>query len=371
LKILFPTGSFYPAQTGGPDNSVYWLTKALTRQNTDVRIVSTTRGLPETVQHNQWQQQPFGRIIYTNNWVHYLPFRLLQKAQRQLREADVLHLTMIFYPVSFLMAFYNRWFYKKPMVWSIRGDLDPPMLERSKWRKRVVLALIRQFLKKHSLFHATCAAEVEYAKNVLGEDIQIVELTNYMELPKKVEVEKAPYFLFLGRIDPKKGIDRLIRALATSTSFQQSAFTLKIAGADNNEYGRYLQRLVDDLQLADRVEFLGLVKGSAKEELLAAAYFLFMPSHTENFGIVVAEALAQGTPAVASIYTPWQSLEQAEAGFWRDNSVTALRATIDHILRLPSSTYERMCRQAKQVAHQRFDVYQHINKWEKVYEQLQ
>lgn len=370
LTVLFPTGSFYPAQTGGPDNSVYWLTKALQRQGTQAIVISTDRGLPASVSRDQWLDKDFARIIYTKNRIHYLPLKLIRRAFQQLKDVDVLHLTMIFYPASFLLAILNQIFYKKPVVWSIRGDLDPHMLERSSWKKRPIVFLLRQWLKKRIIFHATCDAETQYAKKTLGEDIQVVQLTNYLEIPDKIAANKEKYILYLGRIDSKKAIENLIKAVHQSQYFKASGFTLKIAGDYHNAYGRQLEDLVDHLEMNAKVEFVGHTSGTEKQKLLAAAYFLIMPSHTENFGIVVAEALAQGTPAIASIHTPWQILEERQAGFWIDNEVRTLAECLDHILQLSAEEYEKIQINTRPLAVAEFDIHANIDKWQQFYQSL-
>ena len=370
LTVLFPTGSFYPAQTGGPDNSVYWLTKALMRQGTRAVVVATDRGLPEAAPRDKWLEKDFADIIYTKNRIHYFPLKLIRTAFQQLKDVDILHLTMIFYPASFLLAVLNLVFYQKPMVWSIRGDLDPHMLQRSSWKKRPVLFMIRHWLKDHVVFHSTCAAETRYVKALLGEDIEVIELTNYMELPEPVAQEKEPYLLYLGRIDPKKAIEHLIEALDQSSSFRRSGYHLKIVGDYDNAYGQKLLQLVHQLDLSERVTFVGHASGARKQQLLAAAYFLIMPSHTENFGIVVAEALAQSTPAVASIHTPWQVLEPSHAGYWVDNAVDSLAACIDRIIQLSPEEYEFMRSGTRPLVVKAFDVHANIGRWQQAYRAL-
>ena len=66
-----------------------------------------------------------------------------------------------------------------------------------------------------------------------------------------------------------------------------------------------------------------------------------MPSHTENFGIVAVEAMAQGTPVIASKNTPWEIIEKRKAGFWSENNPMALKKSIIQILKLKIDEYEK------------------------------
>ncbi len=84
---------------------------------------------------------------------------------------------------------------------------------------------------------------------------------------------------------------------------------LKIAGDNDNTYGRSLKKQVEELNLIDRIKFIGQIEAHEKQVFLAGSYFNFMPSHTENFGLVVVESLAQGTPVVATIESPWSGFE--------------------------------------------------------------
>lgn len=371
LTVLFPTGSFYPAQTGGPDNTVYWITKALTRRGHRAIISTTDRGQPLTTPRNEWFDTEYGTAIYTPNLLHYLPVNVLRKAARRLREADVLHLSMITYPASFLMAIINSRFFGKPMLWSSRGDLDPPMLLRSRRKKAFVLWLINSAVDKKRLwFHSTCDAETEYIRDNFGADSKVIQIPNYMELPDRVEVSKEKYFLYIGRIDPKKAIENLITALADSSVFREGPFHLKIVGDHHNAYGNALVEQVKEADLQEKVRFMGHRGGREKEEILAKAWFTFMPSHTENFGIVVMEGLAQATPAVASTGTPWSILEEREAGYWVDNDPESLSRTIAKIHTLTPTQMETLNQNALRLAREEFSIHANISEWEKAYYSL-
>ena len=371
LKILFPTGSFYPAQTGGPDNTVYWITKALTRRGHQAVIASTDRGQSLPMPRGRWLDTDYGRVIYTKNPIHYLPWSVIYRAAKQLKQADILHLSMITYPGAFLMAAINSRFYKRPMLWSSRGDLDPPMLLRSRRKKKVVIDLINRFVNKDLLwFHSTCDAETEYIRNNFGAESRVIQIPNYMELPERIETNKERYFMYIGRIDPKKAIENLIEALAASETFLASDFTLKIVGDYYNDYGRMLVDLVESKGLDQKIRFLGHRDGREKEELLAASWFTFMPSHTENFGIVVMEGLAQGTPAVASTGTPWKVLEEQHAGYWVDNDPATLTATVEKILALPAEELEQMNKNAYRLAREEFSIHANISEWEEAYQKI-
>ena len=84
--------------------------------------------------------------------------------------------------------------------------------------------------------------------------------------------------------------------------------------------------------LTSKVSFIGNVSGEEKELFLRKAKCLVMPSHTENFGIVAVEAMAQGTPVIASKNTPWEIIEKRKAGFWSENNPMDLKKSIERLL---------------------------------------
>jgi Glycosyltransferase len=209
----------------------------------------------------------------------------------------------------------------------------------------------------------------------MGQKTTIVQAPNLIEMapfdPEKRQTSTAPpYLLFVGRINPIKALDRLLQALAQSRHFRRSDFILKIAGNAGNDYGRELSALAKDLGLSDKVEFIGLVTGAEKEQLFAGAYFSFLPSHSENFGNVVLESMAEGTPVVASKGTPWSAMEAAGAGFWVSNEPAPLSNVIDEILTLPAAVYQQYRNAARLFVETSFEVNQNIEQWIRLYRQL-
>ena len=131
-----------------------------------------------------------------------------------------------------------------------------------------------------------------------------------------------------------------------------------------------LKELVSDLNLSNKIIFLGHIGSEGKQMLYANAYFTFMPSHTENFGNVVIESLAQGTPVVASKGTPWQILRDRKAGFWVENEVSSLASVINKIIDLNIEEYNALRENARQLAYEEFNIDSNIEKWITTYQSL-
>jgi glycosyltransferase involved in cell wall biosynthesis len=119
---------------------------------------------------------------------------------------------------------------------------------------------------------------------------------NGVDLPAGEDREaREPFLLFLGRVSWKKGLDRLIPALA-----ECPGAVLKIAGNDEEGLRPELERLAAEAGVSGRVAFLGAVAGEEKAALLRRAAVLVLPSRSENFGNVVLEAMAAGCPVAVT-----------------------------------------------------------------------
>jgi glycosyltransferase involved in cell wall biosynthesis len=104
--------------------------------------------------------------------------------------------------------------------------------------------------------------------------------------------------LFLGRLHPKKNAELLIRSWSQARPAE--TWRLLIAGSGDEHYTRYLKRLIGELGLEGKVHLLGFVAGTDKTYLLQRASWFLLPSHQENFGIAVLEAIGNGCPVAIS-----------------------------------------------------------------------
>jgi glycosyltransferase involved in cell wall biosynthesis len=208
-------------------------------------------------------------------------------------------------------------------------------LNRSAWKKRIFWALVQgTAVRRASCFHATAEREYEDIRSaglrrqpvcVIPNGIDVMEM-------KPEPVTQSRILLFLGRIHPVKGVDILLRAwAAVERSFPE--WELRIAGPDNNGYLPKMQSLAEGLGLK-RVCFCGPLYGQAKQVAYREAELFVLPSHTENFGVTVAESLAAGTPAIVTKGAPWSGLEEHRAGWWIDIGIDPLVACLEEAMSL-------------------------------------
>ena len=141
--------------------------------------------------------------------------------------------------------------------------------------------------------------------------------------------------IYLGRLHPIKGIENLLTACSMLNGNLGRSASLTIAGSGDKGYAQMLNARIEELGLADRVRMIGNVEDDARRKLFADADILVAPSFTENFGMVVAEALAHEVPVIASKGTPWSRVGEKNAGLWVDNSPESLAVAIERMSRMP------------------------------------
>ena len=190
-----------------------------------------------------------------------------------------------------------------PYIVSPRGMLVEDLIAaKSPVLKRSWIRLIeRKNLMEASSIHFTSSAERSEAGQVLGSSLDGFVLENGTDVSDhaSMQQDRVPptdgYVLFIGRINWKKGLDRLISSLV-----EMPEVRLIIAGNDEEGYREKLNAIASKAKVVGQIEYSGFVSGAAKTELIQGARMLVLPSYNENFGNVVLEALAEGCPVVVT-----------------------------------------------------------------------
>ena len=161
--------------------------------------------------------------------------------------------------------------------------------------------------------------------------------------------------LFLGRLHPKKGCDILIDAL--SRADPQDSISLALAGPDQIGWQADLRTRVMRLGLASRVVFTGMLKGAMKEGALASADAFILPSHQENFGMSVVEALAASVPVLISDRVNiWREIDADGAGYVEPDDLAGTTRLIGRWIAAPTAERETMGANARQCFERRFEI---------------
>ncbi|MEM7583038.1 MAG: glycosyltransferase [Acidobacteriota bacterium] len=223
------------------------------------------------------------------------------------------------------------------LVASPRGTLASWALQQGRWRKRLMWWLCQaNTLRRAACLHATSEAEYRDLR-AAGLRAPVALIPNGIDIPPASDAEPrsepSRRLLFLGRLHPVKGVDVLLGAWrAVQESFPN--WELHIVGPSEDGTLEKMQRLGRDLGV-ERVDFPGPVYGDAKRAAYRSADLFVLPSHTENFGVAVAEALAHGLPAIVSRNAPWPGLETHGCGWWIEQGESALAECLGHAMALP------------------------------------
>jgi glycosyltransferase involved in cell wall biosynthesis len=211
-----------------------------------------------------------------------------------------------------------------PLIISPHGMLEPRAFADRRWRKRLAMALgQRAVLEAADLLIATSASEADGIRRAgLGPPIAVIPHgVPLPEQPARHEGAGVHKALFLGRVHPIKGLPLLIEAWSR---VRPRGWQCLIAGPSELGHRATLERQIRESGLSGEFQFLGKLDASLKEALYRTADLFVLPSLSENFGIVVAEALSYGLPVLATRGTPWQRLTECGAGWWVEPSVEGL-----------------------------------------------
>ena len=338
LRVLHVIPGFFPAvRYGGPIESVLRLCQALAKVGVELEVATTdadgTDDLPvvtarpvdvEGVKVTYFRRRP--RFDFA------ISAGLLRQLVASTRLYDLVHVTSSFSFPSAAAAVAARPA-GVPYVVSPRGSCRGWALAHKRWKKAPYWHLVeRRNLGGAAALHATSEQERDELLSLLPHS-DVFTLPNGVVVPvRPPEVERRPRrILFLGRLHPVKGFDVLVPALAKVTAAVPDVETIVAGPDDVGEWAR-IQALVSRTQPRPRIQYVGRVEGDAKYALLASAGVLVLPSHSENFGQVVVEALSCATPVVASRNTPWKVVADVGAGAWVENSPDEIAAALVRVL---------------------------------------
>lgn len=153
--------------------------------------------------------------------------------------------------------------------------------------------------------------------------------------------ERKKQILFLSRIHVKKGIEFLLEAVAILKE-QLTDYTINIAGEGDADYIASLKNKAKELGIEKLINFCGGVYGENKWNLFRDADIFVLPTYSENFGIVVGEALACGTPVITTKGTPWEELNTEHCGWWTEIGSKATKEALSSFLTLSVEELKKM-----------------------------
>lgn len=237
------------------------------------------------------------------------------------------------------------------------GMLEPWVIRKNYLKKKLPALLLYQkrSLKLADALIATAESEkanllrLNYNKNVYVIPTGIV----VDGISVKKDWQRNKIILFLALLRPNKGADLLIKAVK-GLEAELVGYHIIIVGSGEPIYVESLKQLVRDLKIDNMVTFTGAVYGEEKWNLYRKADVFVLPTLNENFGIVVAEALACGTPVITTKGAPWSDLMTWKCGWWIERDVDALVEAIRSFLTLTDDERERMGRNGRRLVETKY-----------------
>ena len=301
-------------------------------------------------------------LLIKNAKIHYFKSSLFNGLKNEwfyllnLVQPDVVHINTCWLPVcSFLQKWTQQKKYK--VMVSPHGMLEPWIINRNYWTKKLpaILLFQRSAIQKAELIHATAESEkanlqklgwnshIEVVVN--GMDVQNIGLKNSWKKRKKI--------LFLSRVHPKKGIEIFLEAI-TLAKANLGGYEIIIAGEGEESYVNVLKQKAEKTGISSIINFVGGVYGDDKWKYYQDSDFFVLPTYSENFGLVIAEALASGTPVITTQGTPWKDLEEYQCGNWIDLNVDNLVKTMEKFLSFISEDLETMGKNGRKLIEDRY-----------------
>ncbi|KAF0951434.1 glycosyltransferase [Escherichia albertii] len=269
----------------------------------------------------------------------------ITKIKNIIREYDVIHTNNLWNFFSYLPYNLSKK-NKKPNVISVRGSLYTWSLEQSKFLKKISWSLFqKKALESAGFIHVTCDDELKALRN-LGIKNKIVVSQHGVDVPDLINkvpchfykkynlTNNKKYFLFMSRLHSKKGLDILFDVWSR-IAHHYPDWVLLVAGPD---YGNYIPKMKN----LSAVKYIGMLSGLEKEYCFSIAEFFVLPSYSENFGVVIGEAMARSVPILTTTNTPWEDLNKHNAGVCFELSAENLKNELEHFLKLTDLTRKEM-----------------------------
>jgi glycosyltransferase involved in cell wall biosynthesis len=267
---------------------------------------------------------------------------------------DLLHDHGLWLPSNVVAALVAKQ-YDIPLVISTRGMLTSWALRHNRWKKRLAWwGYQRWVLRQATLFHVTSQEEVDALRD-LGLDQPAAVIPNGVPLPELSRSEttdgEARRALFLSRLHPKKGLPMLLEAWA---EVRPDGWTLELLGPSEDGHRAKLEAQARRLDLSDQVHFAGPVSDDEKWDMYRHADLFVLPTHSENFGIVVAEALAAEVPAITTTGAPWGDLEARGCGWWVDPDAEEIADALREATALEPAERKAMGRRGRRLVEEQY-----------------
>ncbi len=315
-----------------------------------------------------------------NATIHYIDGRLscLFKAKKQFCNLlndirpDVVHVNSCWGVLCSYTVFWAKSLGYRVVI-TPHGMLETWVIKKNYWKKKLPALLLYQ-KKSLRMADALIATAMSEKKNLLqlnyNRNVHVVPTGIIVdEIHQKNNWQFNKTIFFLALLRPNKGADILIKAVKKIEK-ELSNYHIIIAGSGDPSYVEALNLLVHELKLEKMIIFIGSVYGEDKWSFYCNADIFVLPTLNENFGIVIAEALACGTPVITTKGAPWQDLETWNCGWWIERDVDSLVGALKEFLKLDEFELERMGRNGRQLVEEKYSSKVMADNMVRLYESL-
>jgi glycosyltransferase involved in cell wall biosynthesis len=268
----------------------------------------------------------------------------------------LVHDNAVWLPTNHAVANFCRRAGVKRVV-SPHGMLGTWAVNHGRWKKKLAWWMYQhRDLLTADAFHATSQQEADEIR-ALGFTQPIAVIPNGVTFPAvsgertELPINRTRIMFFLSRIHPVKGLLSLLKAWKEASP---NGWQLVLAGPDENDHQKDVEQLAASLGIRSQVSFPGSLNDEQKWDWYRKADVFVLPSYSENFGIVVAEALAAGLPVIATHGTPWAELPSRRIGWYIRHEIAALAAAITEATSMPDEQRRAMGASASAWAHKAF-----------------
>lgn len=347
MKICIFTESI-DKRDGGPSRSVPILARGLSEIGIDTTLMAV-------------ETDDMNTHLLDNTDVKLIkipPSASLTDYIRILKEGayDIIHSQCIWVPSYHKVAVAARKL-NIPYIITPRGTLEPWSLEQKKWKKRLAMLLYQKTdLEEAACILATADMEASHIRDLnIKTPIAIIpngiDVSEYQCRKAESRVFVKKQILFLSRIHEKKGIEYLIDSWNSLKDIYPD-WNVVIAGNGEVDYIERLKKTIISYGLEKCIRIIPPVFGKEKYDLYCQSSLFVLPTYSENFGMVIAEAMSCGVPCITTNGTPWQELNENNLGWCIDLSLDNLKITLSEAIDLGQNALFEMGQRCSQ----------HINK---------
>lgn len=347
MKVLYVIASL-DKRMGGTVYSVLNYYRSI-KNNIDVTVISTFKN-DETKYFDDLIKNDNNILNFKINlsfWRFSVNF--LNYLTNNISKFDVVHIHgMWTFPTYYAAkcAFKNN----IPYIISPHGMVKKYALDQKKIKKMIYWKLIeKKLFNRAKYIHCITSGEQRSVRSFSSsETFLLANAVDVGECKNKINSSEM-YLLFLGRLDPIKGLENLILSMNLVDNVR-----LVIAGDGDKSYVQHLQKMISDLHLCERVSFVGFVEKPNLHKLFNNAIATVVCSYTEVFSLVALESLANSTPVVISNQCDFDDIEKYNAGvIIKSNSPSDIAKGIEKIMKLD---YKKLSKNAYNLALSKFSI---------------